>query len=106
MSDHHTDVAGVTAYWRGVCGAASAPLAQSAIPALAEHVAGHVRLLALSTGPQRAIELRIAGETLLVASYLDAQRLGFAAPGGVAQAIAGLYLVDEAFALSMPADTS
>ena len=49
---------------------------------------------------QQAAELRAAGEALLIVTYLESHRLGVITPGSLAQALAGLQLVDAAFTLA------
>ncbi|MFC0706602.1 hypothetical protein [Cellulomonas uda] len=77
-------------------------------PRRAHRLADQIRVVAVNAeGPTAATQLRAAGEALLVSAWLRATRRG--APGGAptppvgfdvaVTALAGLYLIDEAFRL-------
>lgn len=107
-----TDVATVIAYYRAMAQASTAASDTSTGAAVA-HMVEHLRGVPAAGAGGRAAQLRVIGEGLLVACYVHQSDMAARYPGiQVAQPLlaieilAGLRLVDEAFALAMAGEGS
>lgn len=104
---HVTDVGGLIEHWRRAAAQARSVVDLGDLDALAEHIAKHVRDTAIGDGHARSQQLRAAGEALLISTNVVMSASTILGVGVLAQAIAGLQLVDEAFAIALaPEDSS
>lgn len=99
----------MTAWWRTFLSqpGAAQQLAAASAHRRAAHLVEHVRDVVVGEGAIAATQLRSAGEALLVHAWYRARRRpGAPVPFDVAvTALAGLQLVDEAFALTAAGTT-
>ena len=102
----HTDVAGVVAHYRALV-RASEEATQASTGSAVGHMLEHLRDVSSATGGDRATQLRVIGEGLLVACLVHTQDMQARYPGVqmvqpllTIEVLVGLRLVDEAFALA------